>query len=110
MTKRLTDLDPRFIRYGRNEHGNETWRDVPTLAEAEGIVFDCPVCENGHGVGVTFGGRGVPDDLGSTNGERPTRWQVSGTGFEDLTLSPSIDLTKRATCTWHGWIRNGEVT
>lgn len=106
---KLTSQEPQFIRYGRNDAGNEKWTHVDTLAEAQGIYFTCPVCDDGHAVAVTFADRGVPDDLGSSNGERPTRWQVSGTGYADLTLNPSIDLTKRANCTWHGWIREGKV-
>jgi len=108
--KKLAELEPQFIRYGRNDAGAEKWIHVDTLADAQGIYFTCPVCADGHMVGVTFRGRGVPDDLGSSDGEKPTRWAVEGTGFADLTLSPSIDLTRRNACTWHGWVRGGSVT
>lgn len=86
--------------------------EVPTLAEAQGIRMTCPVCKN-HGLAVAFAARGVLDHHGSHNREgKPSRWQVvSGAGYHDLTLSPSIDLTNdsRPNC-WHGFIRNGEVT
>jgi hypothetical protein len=84
-----------------------------TLGEAQGIWFLCPGCfaKNGGPVGthmtmVSFAGRSVPEDQGSKNREgQPSRWTASGTGYMDLTLSPSID-----TGCWHGWVKNGEVT
>lgn len=91
---------------------------VDTVAEAHGVHFDCPLCaqrraaggDNGvHWVEVTFAGRGVPDHLG-TRGEdgRPTRWQASGTGLHDLSLSPSVWL-KGAGCGWHGFVGSAGV-
>lgn len=112
---RLTELEPLFIRYESRE-ADEYKVPVP-LAEAQGIFFLCPVCftkNNGpvgtHGVEVTFRDRGVADDQGSHNtaGE-PSRWAVTGTGVEDLTLTPSIHLAS-SPCAWHGFITNGEVS
>lgn len=85
--------------------------EVATLAEAQGIRLMCPVCRN-HALAVAFAGRGVLDHHASHDREgRPSRWQVAGTGFDDLILLPSIDLTspQRPNC-WHGLITNGEVT
>jgi len=96
--------------------------DVATLAEAQGVCFLCPACfvKNGgavgtHGITVTFRDRGALDHQGShakgteVEGKYipgpPSRWEVSGTDFNDLTLSPSADCG----C-WHGFITNGEVT
>lgn len=108
---KLADLAPQFIRYGRNEAGNEKWIHVENLADAQGIYFTCPVCADGHMVGITFRDRGVPDDLGSVGEDnKPTRWAVQGTGVADLTLSPSIDLTRRKACTWHGFVTAGSIT
>lgn len=85
--------------------------EVATLTEAQGIRLMCPVCRD-HGLAVAFAGRGVLEHHGShdRNG-KPSRWQVSGTGFDDLTLHPSVDLTGpvRPNC-WHGWIKSGAVT
>lgn len=84
--------------------------NVPTMAEAQGIRLTCPVCRN-HGLAPAFAGRGVLDHHGSHDRDgKPSRWQVSGTGFHDLTLHPSIDLTgpMRPNC-WHGHITNGEI-
>jgi hypothetical protein len=100
---------------------------VGSLADAQGLWFLCPKCyaENIHklpagapdiegaGIGihqvqVTFEGRDVKDVQGShgTNGS-PTRWNVSGTGYNDLTTTPSILVGP--TCGWHGYITNGEI-
>lgn len=85
---------------------------VHSLSEAQGIEFDCPKCRvsaRSHRIHVAFAGRGVLDHQAtrSTDGT-PTRWQVvGGTGLDDLTLSPSIDLTHADPNCWHGFITNG---
>lgn len=116
MTIRLADLEPQFLQHEtRMEDGVERRynRHVETLADASSLFFLCPACfaKNGgavgtHGIIVTFAGRGVPDDEGSHNSKgKPSRWNVSGTGLADLTLTPSIDVG----C-WHAYITNGEAT
>lgn len=83
-----------------------------TLKEAQGIRFLCPACfqKNGgvvgtHIVDVAFEGRGVFPSQGSHNKKgEPSRWNVTGTDYSDLTLQPSIDCE----C-WHGLVTNGEV-
>lgn len=137
---RLTDLDPHFVRIKEEPREVDTatmptgtdaeldaWvaagspcerqtalrevhEHVSTLAEADGIYFTCPLCQN-HMVAPTFAGRNVPDHLGSQNRDKqPSRWQASGTGFDDLTLNPSIDLSgTHGGCQWHGWVKNGEA-
>jgi uncharacterized protein DUF6527 len=89
---------------------------VASFAEAQGIWFLCPKCfqENGGPVGthqcdVTFEGRRVADGHGSHGSDgKPTRWNVSGTGFENLTTTPSILLI--GGCGWHGYITDGAVS
>jgi uncharacterized protein DUF6527 len=113
-----TDTEEGWKRYTaagcpteRRTEMRERQIEVHTMAEAQGIRMRCPVCRD-HGLAVAFAGRGVLDHHGShdRNGN-PSRWQVSGSGFHDLTLHPSVDLTgpQRPGC-WHGWIKNGEVT
>jgi hypothetical protein len=115
---KLTELEPEFVRYEtRTDVAGPREYTIPvtTIGEAQGVEFLCPVCfvKNGgavgtHWCGVTFAGRGATDDQGSHNREgKPSRWQVSGTDFTDLTLQPSIDLTPA--CSWHGFITNGEI-
>jgi hypothetical protein len=95
---------------------------VETLAEAQGIFLQCPKCARfdgesgaeglrvarGHYLQVTFADRGVADSQGchGKNSE-PTRWQVLGTGLDDLTTKPSILLY--GGCEWHGCITNGDA-
>lgn len=84
---------------------------VDGINEAQGLQFLCPACyaNNGgkagtHSITVTFEGRGALDSQGSRSSKGgPSRWiVVSGEGFDDLTLSPSIDCG----C-WHGHIQAG---
>jgi hypothetical protein len=139
---KLTELEPQFIVYrekmerGRfvkpgidpargnwtdddfeeRDHMQQSYHHVDTLAEAQGIMFLCPICfvKNAGSIGthlcqVTFSGRGVLDHQGCHGTEdKPTRWEVSGSGYEDLTTKPSIQLL--GGCNWHGFITNGEVT
>jgi len=106
---RLTDLKPQFCRYdppvmspdgdGRQIRGARNIA-VDTLAEAQGVWFNPP------GTDVTFviwfADRGVPDDAFPGG----ARWPVTGTGYDDMTLTPSILIPNY----WHGFITNGEVT
>lgn len=87
-------------------------QDLPslTIANAQGILFLCPACfkKNGGPVGTEsvlcwFRDRGVPPEAEPG----PGRWVASGTGFDDLTLSPSVNVDNEH---WHGWVKNGEVT
>jgi len=96
---KLAELEPCFVVV--TEHG---FRDVDSLTEAQGVCFECPQC-HGHSVLIWFRERGVP--AGKTPG--PGRWMASGTGLDDLTLSPSINLTGPG-CGWHGFVNGGQVT
>lgn len=117
---RLTDLDGRFIQH----HADGSFAVVDTLAVADGVIFQCPLCaqkcepgvEDGrryyrgaHSVICWFLGK-VPDGVSPG----PGRWTPRGTGLEDLTFvqppdSVSVFLTGPG-CGWHGHIRNGEAT
>jgi hypothetical protein len=98
------------------------FHDVQTLAEADGIMFLCPLCfqKNGgaagtHCVMVTFAGRNVPDEAGSRgNDGKPTRWTAAGTSMDDLVLTPSIALNQNGTaddglCHWHGFVGSSGI-
>lgn len=114
---RLAELEPQFVC--ATDVG---YRYADTLTEAQGVWFLCPVCwrQNSgsigtHGVLVWFRDRGVADD----QAPGPGRWNVSGTGYQDLTLAPSIDIGRGKDGTptkcqnepgWHGHVANGEVT
>jgi hypothetical protein len=98
-------------------------REIDTLEGADGVFFWCP-CGYGkpefplgggrpHGVIVSFanprGAPVAPPDAGSqSRNGGPSRWQMSGDGLVNLTLSPSIAVGTPE-C-WHGFIQNGIVT
>lgn len=96
---KLRDLDPELERLEPDGCAST----VQSVAEATSVMFICPECE-GHYILVHFRGR-VPDDA-----KPKARWDVTGTTIDDLTLSPSIDLTGATDCGWHGFVQNGEVT
>ncbi len=110
---RLTDLEPRFLRYECRADGVHHV-EVDSIAEAQGLMFLCPKCyvANGGCVGTHriicwSRSRGVPDDAKPG----PGRWDLVGTGFDDLSLlagSSSVQLL--GGCNWHGFVTGGEVT
>ena len=84
--------------------------NVDSLSEADGVRFLCPKCfsvnkgEIGtHRIHIYFSGKNTPPSV--NNG---VRWDVTGTGLHDLTITPSILLGTG--CAWHGFITNGEAT
>jgi hypothetical protein len=115
---KLVQLEPQFVQYFRDEVAHFL-RHVPDLVQAQGIQFLCPSCfirNNGavgtHLIEVSFAGRNVRDDEGSHKRDgQPSRWNCSGSGYGDLTLTPSvlIDPAKPACDGWHGFVTNGEV-
>lgn len=99
---KLTDLEPEWVAdFDLVENSHRRGQDL-TIANAQGVMFECPTCGR-HSILVWFKDRGVPDSAEPG----PGRWTVSGTGFSDLTLHPSINADKEH---WHGWIKNGDVT
>lgn len=111
---RFIDLHPQFVQLTRTSDPCARWpfHPVGTLAEADGVMFLCPVHfeKNGgasgtHSVICWFKNRDIPDEL--TPG--PGRWEADcgEGGLATLTLTPSVDLGNGD---WHGFIKNGEVT
>lgn len=107
---KLTDLEPQFLSHRGDPR---THWNVDTLAEANGIFFVCPKCfaanDNSRiGVhGIICWDPSVPQTVSPT----PGRWAMSGTGYEDLTLtagSSSILLTGPG-CGAHFFIQRGEI-
>lgn len=124
---RLTDLMPAWVNYfsgGKFQrfadahshvfYGEGTeWIETPAAAEnlmqADGIIFLCPTCfkKNSGRLGtesvlIWFANRpNVPPLMTPA-----PRWNATGNGFDNLTLSPSINVENEH---WHGWIQNGEI-
>mgnify|MGYP003387413317 CR=1 FL=1 len=84
---------------------------VPTLDEAQGVMFRCPFPGHGHMVVVWFANPRVLPPADSNHTPSP-RWQMSGTGLVDLTLQPSVDVKGGPDCSscWHGYVQNGVIT
>jgi hypothetical protein len=114
MPRLVPDLDAEFIRLD-NPRGD--FHEVATIAEAQGVMFDCPKCGR-HSVVCWSRSRGVPDDVEPG----PGRWMLAGTSLHDLTLNAdppsgarSVDLSRgrdgaaQPGCQWHGFVTNGEA-
>lgn len=98
---KLTDLDPHWFVTSEGHAAGRT---------GMGVTFDCP-CKPGcpTRLGVWFsnpidGGPPAPPECSP----KP-RWQRTGSTFETLTLTPSIDASGGAEPHWHGFITNGEI-
>lgn len=119
---RLKNLDARFLKV----ISKDGYDIVDSLAEADGVMFQCPKCalqceagtdgvrkffRGAHYVICWFVGK-VPDDLDP----KPGRWTPVGTGLDDITFMPgdpprnvSVLLTGPG-CGWHGHVVSGEAT
>jgi hypothetical protein len=86
---------------------------VDTLAEAQGLYFNCPLCHEAgqdHLVSVGLAGRAPPDTFSKNDKGEDSRWSIlAGTGFKDLQLSPSIWLKTIGGCGWHGFVGHAGV-
>ena len=97
---KLLELDATFVKHLTD--GN--FIEVATLKEADGVLFDCPKCQR-HSI-LTWN-RSIPSNIEPG----PGRWDMRGNGLHDLTLTPSIDLSRNNTgCLWHGYVTNGDAT
>lgn len=104
---KLTDLSPEWIKHTEPDHQ----RHVESMAEANGIWFLCPLCMDRRNRGEKVHVHGVlcwTHQVQAGIDPGPGRWEMKGTGFDDVTLSPSVHLTGPG-CGWHGWITNGEA-
>ena len=90
---KLIDLDPNWFTTTEGRHGM-------------GITFLCPHCKE-QALGIWFAN---PIDCGPPAdpvfGPAP-RWHREGDTFENMTISPSIDVSAHGH--WHGFIINGEI-
>lgn len=94
---RLADLDPKWIR---------------RAGRVVGVRFTCPCCRS-TSVAVLFsnppdGGAAHPPDESAPGDNAGRRWSRSGETFDDLTLTPSIDVSSSGH--WHGFVTNGAIT
>ncbi len=100
--ERLTNLNPRWVNISQ-------WSNVHV-----GLTFDCP-CQACNGpsaspqrLGVMFLPPIDPDNVMQEVIWQPSiAWSRTGDGFDDLTLSPSIDCS--ASGHWHGFVTSGKI-
>lgn len=125
-----TERDERGMYVFRRDGEIRMWSPTPTtdcfatvktLAEAHGISFLCPrsFAKNGgpkgtHSVRVYFQGSPVPPRIGTNKEGQTVRWAASGTGLDDLVLTPSIQeqddgLPPAWRCNWHGFVGSNGV-
>jgi hypothetical protein len=105
---KLLELEPRLLKIT----AEDSWHEVESIAEADGICFLCPVCfvQNKGNVGthsIICWKPHVPQM--QTPG--PGRWELIGTSLADVTFragSSSVFLTT-APCKAHFFVRNGEI-
>ncbi len=115
---KLRALDAEFVQWvDDSSTRRSTSEHEITLANADGIMFQCPLCYSKnegpfgtHYVMCWFVGK-VPDSARPG----PGRWTPKGSGLDDLTFVPgkpprsvSVHLTG-AGCGWHGYVKNGEA-
>lgn len=96
---KFSTLEPRFF----TEDGND--------GKVVGVTFLCPHClAERLGVHFHYVGRGLigihePSTLHVADGTKI--WDLTGTTFDDLSLSPSVDAS--ASGHWHGFVTDGEA-
>lgn len=112
---RLTELEPRWVGMNQKDIG----REGPGCSF--GLTFLCPHCREQR-IAVMFKPFIDPDNIAAVSpwrlpdapdpntGEIKAMhwWARSGETFEDLTLTPSVDVSHHGH--WHGFIQAGNVT
>lgn len=133
---KLTELFPQFLklRVATDEEIAEYgWQGkkphwllcpVDVLAEADGIRFTDPLWASAHPgqdgyefggtVHVAFAGHDPEGIISMDCDGKPSKWAISGSGYIDLRLTPSIFVNAKGDPPgWHGFVGlyvPGEVT
>lgn len=109
---KLVDLSPNFLKWKDDLNYELTGR----IEDADGVSFLCPKCFalNG-GPSGTHSIICWEPNVPQTTTPKPGRWNLVGSGYEDLTLinGSSSVLVRGAPGEpdhWHGFVRNGQVT
>jgi hypothetical protein len=108
---RLTELEPQFAKI---IEPNRLYRMVDAVGEADGIQFVCPECfrklgkrEGAHSIICWRPQVPLTEHIG------PGRWELSGTNFDNLTLTgvptSSVKLDGPGGCKAHFHVVNGEI-
>lgn len=106
---KLAECRPEFLKWEDDSH----FKIASSVNEADGLLLLCPVCLKNNKMS-TMGVHSIicwEPNVPQTTSPKPGRWNMSGTGFDDLTLtagSSSILLTGDG-CKAHFFITNGEI-
>lgn len=102
--RKLTELNPRWVGYGGEGITDINGNPVPRRDKVA-IQFDCP-CGSKVCTPAIISFSNPPDGKGPVDNR--VNWEMKGSTFEDLTLSPSIQ--RMDNCKAHFHITNGEIT
>ena len=106
---RLVELEPEFLKWTDDHH----FQRIDTIQGADGVMFLCPVCfQTNNGPVGTHAVICWAPQVPQTTYPVPGRWQLQGTGYQDLTLvagSSSVFLNSPGGCGAHFYVRNGEI-
>jgi len=102
---KLTDLDPKFLKIAA-EQGNYILTD--DITQADGILFLCPECfKKNKGAEGTHSVKCWKKGIDASLFPKPGRWKFSGTGYDNLSLKPSIQIN--GSCNAHFHITAGQI-
>ena len=98
--KPLSDLTPSFLRFTEQKGVLRCHKDPD---QAQGLVFQCPVCtEPKHGVVCLLNEPGVPEAA-----KPEGRWTLITRLLRNLTLLEQV--SSRGECSFKGMITGGQV-
>ena len=78
---------------------------MPDTDQKAEFTFECPHCRTTR-LGVAVHEHGLID-VDHADIRAAYVWDMTGDQFDSLSLSPSVDASKRGH--WHGFITNGEI-
>ena len=113
MSYSLKELEGRLLRFHKGEN---TFEEVQTVGEADGVSFLCPKCYAANGGAA--GTHSVPLWFSSLGEARSRQlqghpgWNKSGKSLDDLTfVKPgAVSVLLKSGCCWHGFVRDGRAT
>ena len=106
----LRELEAKFLRIDSTDP--QTMEYVDAIGDADGVIFLCPKCyDDNRGPVGTHSVICWSPKVGQEHVPRPGRWNLTGTGLDDLTLvagSSSVAL-QGSDCQAHFFVRNGRI-
>lgn len=104
----LRELEATFLRIV----DHKTWECVDSIVEADGISFLCPQCFDDPPVGPVGCHMVICWDpkVDQTHDPKPGRWELRGTGIDDLSLVAGSSSVKiNGGCDAHFFVRVGHA-